>query len=68
VSTQSRKVIFRQPWHNGVLAGAAVPAVKLPFAMREDYGGNAFAVSPDLSAVVFARPNSYDDLYFLSRP
>ncbi|MGB7438233.1 MAG: hypothetical protein WBQ61_23695 [Candidatus Acidiferrum sp.] len=68
VAAHGETTIFRQPWHDGVLAGPSTPAVKLPFAMREDYGGNAFAVSPDLSAVVFARPNSYDDLYFLSRP
>jgi len=59
--------IWRQSWHNGRMAGAPVPALKLPFALREDYGGNAYSVAPDLSAVVFARPGGYDDLYLLSQ-
>jgi len=35
--------------------------------MREDYNGNAFAVAPDLSSVVYARRGGYDDLYLLSQ-
>jgi Tol biopolymer transport system component len=66
VSSRGETTIMRQPWRNGSLVGPAVPAIKLPFAMREDYGGNAFAVSPDLSSVVYARPAGHDDLYFLS--
>jgi serine/threonine protein kinase len=58
--------IWRQPWRNGVAVGAPVPAVKLPFALREDYVGNAYSVAPDLSSVVFVRPGGYDDLYLLS--
>jgi hypothetical protein len=49
-----------------VTVGAAVPGLKLPFAMREDYVGNAYSFAPDLSAVVFVRPGGYDDLYLLS--
>jgi serine/threonine protein kinase len=59
--------IFRQPLHNGAPVGSPVPARKLPFALREDYGGNAFAVSPDLSSLVYARPGGHDDLYLLSQ-
>jgi hypothetical protein len=35
--------------------------------LREDYGGNAYSVAPDLSSVVFSRPGGYDDLYFISQ-
>jgi hypothetical protein len=28
--------------------------------------GNAAAVSPDLSAIVYTRPNGHDDLYFIA--
>ncbi len=59
--------IFRQPWHNGALVGNPVPALKLSFALREDYNGNAFAISPDLSSIVYARPNSHQDLFFLAQ-
>jgi len=44
-----------------------VPALKIPIALREDYNGNAFVVSSDLSSVVYARPNGHDDLYLLSQ-
>jgi len=66
LASHGETTIWRQPWRNGVPVGAAVPAFKLPFAMREDYGGNAYSVAPDLSSVVFARPGGYDDLYLLS--
>ncbi len=67
LAANGQTTIFRQPLHNGVPAGAPVPALKLPFTLREDYGGNAFAVSRDLSSVVFARPGGHDDLYLLSQ-
>ena len=59
--------IYRQPWRNGANVGAPIPALKLPFSLREDYGGNAFAVSLDLSSLVYARPGGYADLYLLSQ-
>jgi serine/threonine protein kinase/Tol biopolymer transport system component len=67
LASHGETTIWRQPWRNGVLVGAPVPALKLPFALREDYGGNAYSVAPDLSSVVFARPGGYDDLYFISQ-
>jgi hypothetical protein len=36
-----------------------------PFPLRDDYGGNAYDVSLDLSTIIYARPNGQDDLYFL---
>jgi hypothetical protein len=59
--------IFRQPWRNGTPIGSPVSALKIPLALREDYIGNAFAVSRDLSSVVYARPGGHDDLYLLSQ-
>jgi serine/threonine protein kinase len=67
LASHGETTIWRQPWRDGALAGSPVPALKLPFALREDYGGNAYSVAPDLSSVVFARPGGYDDLYFLSQ-
>jgi hypothetical protein len=34
--------------------------------VREDFAGNAASVAPDLSAIVYARPNGHDDLYFMA--
>ncbi len=67
LAAHGETIIFRQPWHNGAPIGSPVPALKVPLALREDYNGNAFAVSRDLSSVVFARPGGHDDLYFLSQ-
>jgi serine/threonine protein kinase len=66
LASHGQTIIFRQPWRNGVPIGSPVLALKLPFALREDYNGNAFVVSRDLSSVVFARPAAHDDLYLLS--
>jgi serine/threonine protein kinase/Tol biopolymer transport system component len=65
LASHGETTIWRQPWQNGALIGSPVPALKLPFALREDYGGNAYSLAPDISAVVFARPGGYDDLYLL---
>jgi serine/threonine protein kinase len=67
LASHGQTTIWRQPWHNGVMVGSPVPALKLPFALREDYNGNAYSIAPDLSSIVFARPGGYDDLYFLSQ-
>jgi len=67
VASNGQTIVFRQPWHNGTPTGAAVPALKLPFALREDYNGNAFVVSRDLSSVVYARPGAHQDLFLLAQ-
>jgi hypothetical protein len=67
LASHGETTIWRQPWHDGETIGAPIPALKLPFALREDYGGNAYSVAPDLSSVVFSRPGGYDDLYFISQ-
>ena len=67
LAAHGETTIWRQRWHNGEAIGAPVPALKLPFALREDYGGNAYSVAPDLSSVIFSRPGGYDDLYFISQ-
>ncbi len=65
LASHGQTTIFRQPWHNGTPVGPPVAALKLPFALREDYIGNAFTVSSDLSSLVYARPAAHDDLYLL---
>jgi hypothetical protein len=67
LASHGQTIILRQPWRNGTSIGSPVPILKLPFALREDYNGNAFVVSRDLSSVVFARPAAHDDLYLLSQ-
>jgi len=57
--------IYRQPWHDGKLAGPPQPAVKLPFAFHQGYSGNAYDFSRDLSSIVYARPGGHADLYLL---
>jgi hypothetical protein len=45
VASRDDTTIFRQAWRDGSMIGSPTPALKLPFAMREDYGGNAFSGS-----------------------
>jgi Tol biopolymer transport system component len=60
-------IIYRQPWKNGKLAGAAEPTMKLPFTFRQSEVGNAYDFSKDLSTVVYARPGGHADLYYMSQ-
>ncbi len=59
--------IFRQPLRNGEATGEPQRVLTFPFAVREDFAGNASNISEDLSVMVYARPNGHDDLYFLSQ-
>ena len=65
-TVHGQTAIFRQPWHNGTASGEAQRVLIFPFAIREDFGGNAAAISDDLSVIVYARPSGQEDLYFLS--
>ncbi len=58
--------VFRQPLRNGEAVGDPQRVLTFPFAVREDFAGNASAISEDLSVMVYARPNGHEDLYFLS--
>jgi len=65
VASRGETTIYRQPWRDGRLTGAAQPAIKLPFAFRHSYLGNAYDFSKDLSTVVYTRPGGHADLYLL---
>ena len=65
LSSRGETTIYRQPWRNGQLSGAAQAAIKLPFAFRQLYSGNAYDFSKDLSTIVYARPGGQADLYLL---
>jgi serine/threonine protein kinase len=66
-ASRGETTIYRQPWHDGKLTGPAQVALKLPFAFRQGYSGNAYEFSKDLSTVVYARPAGHADLYLLSQ-
>ncbi len=58
--------IFRQPLRNGEATGEPQRVLTFPFAVREDFAGNASTISEDLSVIVYARPNGQEDLFFLA--
>jgi len=64
-ASRGETTIYRQPWRDGRLTGAAQGAIKLPFAFRQSYLGNAYDFSKDLSTVVYTRPGGHADLYLL---
>jgi Tol biopolymer transport system component len=66
-AVKGETIIYRVPWHDGKITGTAQPALKLPFAFRQGYSGNAYDFSKDLSTVVYARPGGQADLYYLSQ-
>jgi Tol biopolymer transport system component len=66
-ASRGETTIYRLPWHDGKLTGPAQAALKLPFAFRQGYSGNAYEFSKDLSTVVYARPAGHADLYLLSQ-
>jgi serine/threonine protein kinase len=67
VSSSGEVVVYRRPWKDGQFMGPAQVALKVPFAFRQDYGGNAYTFSSDLSTIVFTRPSGQADLYLLNQ-
>jgi Tol biopolymer transport system component len=66
VALRAEVTFYRQAWRDGKLIGRPQIALKLPFAFRLFYQGNAFDFSRDLSSIVYARPGGQADLYLLS--
>ena len=66
MTKHGQTTVYRQKWHGGILSGEPQPVLVFPFAIREDFSGNAWDVAVDLSAIVYARPKGHDDLYFLA--
>lgn len=51
--SQGETTIYREPWHDGKLAGPAQPAVRLPFAFRQGFSRNAYDFSVQSVAAPF---------------
>ena len=66
VSARGEVALYRVPWSNGKVAGAAHLVWKLPFSFAQAYAGNAYDVSHDLSKIVYVRPGGQYDIYLLS--
>ena len=66
-ASRGETTVYRMPWRDGKLSGPPFRAAKLPIAFRQDYEGNAYDFSKDLSSVVYARPGGQADIYLLSR-
>jgi hypothetical protein len=68
LASRGEVTFYRQALRGDNPIGRPQIALKLPFAFRLFYEGNAFDFSPDLSTVVYARPGGQADLYLLSQP
>jgi Tol biopolymer transport system component len=66
VSARGEVALYRVPWSNGKVTGAAQSVWKLPFSFPQSYAGNAYDVSHDLSKIVYVRPGGQFDIYLLS--
>ena len=66
--SRSEVTFYRQAWSDGKTIGKPQIALKLPFVFGQDYNGNAYDFSRNLSTVVYARPGGQAELYLLSRP
>ncbi len=67
LASRGEVTFYRQTLRDGDPVGKPQIALKLPFAFRLFYQGNAFDFSRDLSTVVYARPGGQADLYLLSQ-
>ncbi|HEV2117794.1 MAG TPA: hypothetical protein VGR48_17295, partial [Terriglobales bacterium] len=66
VSARGEVALYRVPWSNGKVTGAAQPVWRLPFSFPQAYAGNAYDISHDLSKIVYVRPGGQFDIYLLS--
>jgi Tol biopolymer transport system component len=68
LASRGEVTFYLQPLRGDNAIGKPQIALKLPFAFRLYYQGNAFDFSSDLSTVVYARPGAQADLYLLIQP
>jgi serine/threonine protein kinase/Tol biopolymer transport system component len=66
ISARGEVTLYRVPWSNGKVTGKAQLVWKLPFAFPQEYSGNAYDFSADLSKVAYVRPGGQFDIYLLS--
>lgn len=67
VISRGEVTIYRQSWKDGRNTGASQVASRIPFAVPEDYKGNTYDFSRDLSTFVYVRLGGHADLYLLSQ-
>ena len=67
VATRGEVTIYRQLWKDGKVIGTPKVALQVPFMFSQNYSGNAYDFSRDLSTIVYARPGGHADLYLLSQ-
>ena len=66
VASRGEVTIYRQPWKDGKIVGAAQVGLRVPFVFPLIYAnGNAYDFSRDLSTLVYVRPGGRADLYLL---
>ena len=66
IAGRGEVTFYSRNWENGELQGDPKVALKVPFAFPQNFHGNAYDASRDLSKIVFAKPGGQADLYFLS--
>ncbi len=66
VSSNGYVAIHQLPWKKGKIEGPDKTALQVPFGVPQDYQGNAYDFSRDLSVFVYARPAGQADLYLLT--
>jgi dipeptidyl aminopeptidase/acylaminoacyl peptidase len=66
VGSGGEVTFYRQAIDGEKAVGKPQIALKLPFTFPLSYNGNAFDFSPDLSAIVYARPGGQADFYQLT--
>jgi Tol biopolymer transport system component len=67
VISRGEVTIYRQLWKNGKNTGAPQVTSRVPFAVPENYNGNTYDFSRDLSTFVYVRLGGHADLYLLSQ-
>jgi len=66
VGSHDQATLYRQAIQGDKPVGKPQVALKLPFTFRLFYLGNGFDFTPDLTAVVYARPGGQSDFYLLN--
>src|SRR5262249_29674997 len=57
-------IFYKADLGDGKVIGSPKEVLRLPFAFPLAFNGNAYDFTPDLSTIIYAKPNGQEDFYY----
>ncbi|HET6266797.1 MAG TPA: protein kinase [Acidobacteriota bacterium] len=68
VAGKGQIIFYKAELGDGKVIGSPKEVLRLPFAFPLSFNGNAYDFTPDLSSIIYAKPNGQEDFYYQDLP